>query len=103
MVDVAQLVEPRVVISAVVGSSPIVHPIFRRLRRVFAAIVLGALPATALAASAGSVPTLFVAGDSTASRYDANPKNQQGWGAVIQPLFDEAKLRVVDLARGGRS
>ena len=27
MVDVAQLVEPRVVIPAVVGSSPIVHPI----------------------------------------------------------------------------
>jgi hypothetical protein len=28
MVDVAQLVEPRIVIPAVVGSSPIVHPIF---------------------------------------------------------------------------
>ena len=28
MVDVAQLVEPRVVIPAVVGSSPIVHPTF---------------------------------------------------------------------------
>jgi hypothetical protein len=28
MVDVAQLVEPRVVIPVVVGSSPIVHPIF---------------------------------------------------------------------------
>ena len=32
MVGVAQLVEPRVVISAVVGSSPIVHPISRVLR-----------------------------------------------------------------------
>jgi hypothetical protein len=30
MVDVAQLVEPRIVIPAVVGSSPIVHPIFTR-------------------------------------------------------------------------
>jgi hypothetical protein len=29
MVDVAQLVEPRIVIPAVVGSSPIVHPILR--------------------------------------------------------------------------
>ena len=28
MVDVAQLVEPRVVIPAVVGSSPIVHPTY---------------------------------------------------------------------------
>ena len=53
--------------------------------------------------AATSVPTLFVAGDSTASAYDANPKNQQGWGAVLQPLFDETRLRVVDLARGGRS
>jgi len=44
-----------------------------------------------------------VAGDSTASEYKPNPKNQQGWGAVLQPLFDEEKLTVVDVARGGRS
>ncbi len=31
MVGVAQLVEPRIVIPVVVGSSPIVHPILRRL------------------------------------------------------------------------
>lgn len=48
-------------------------------------------------------PQLFIAGDSTASEYKPNPKNQQGWGAVLQPLFDESKLRVVDVARGGRS
>ena len=29
MVNVAQLVEPRIVIPVVVGSSPIVHPLFR--------------------------------------------------------------------------
>jgi hypothetical protein len=29
MVDVAQLVEPRIVIPAVAGSSPVVHPNFR--------------------------------------------------------------------------
>ena len=29
MVDVAQLVEPRIVIPAVAGSSPVVHPTFR--------------------------------------------------------------------------
>src|SRR5688572_33057298 len=98
MVGVAQLVEPRVVISAVVGSSPIVHPIFRMLG------LLAALSGPAFAApSAESVPQLFVAGDSTASAYKPNPKNQQGWGAVLQPLFDESKLRVVDAARGGRS
>ena len=28
MVDVAQLVEPRIVIPAVAGSSPVVHPTF---------------------------------------------------------------------------
>jgi lysophospholipase L1-like esterase len=55
------------------------------------------------AAAADKVPQLFVAGDSTASEYKPNPKNQQGWGAVLQPLFDESKLRVVDVARGGRS
>ena len=57
-----------------------------------------------LAGAAGAaVPTLFIAGDSTASAYKPGPKNQQGWGAVLQPLFDESKLRVVDVARGGRS
>jgi lysophospholipase L1-like esterase len=50
-----------------------------------------------------AIPQLFVAGDSTSSEYKPNPKNQQGWGAVLQPLFDESKLRVVDVARGGRS
>ncbi|HYJ39200.1 MAG TPA: GDSL-type esterase/lipase family protein [Steroidobacteraceae bacterium] len=44
-----------------------------------------------------------MAGDSTASEYQPNPKDQQGWGAVLQPFFDEKKLRVVDVARGGRS
>jgi lysophospholipase L1-like esterase len=98
MVGVAQLVEPRVVISAVVGSSPIVHPIFRTLG------LLAVLSGPAFAApSVEAIPQLFVAGDSTASEYKPNPKNQQGWGAVLQPLFDESKLRVVNVARGGRS
>ena len=30
MVDVAQLVEPRIVIPVVAGSSPVVHPTFRK-------------------------------------------------------------------------
>jgi hypothetical protein len=34
MVGVAQLVELRVVIPAVVGSSPIVHPIFQGFSRI---------------------------------------------------------------------
>jgi lysophospholipase L1-like esterase len=97
MVGVAQLVEPRVVISAVVGSSPIVHPIFRVLG------LLALVSGSAMAAPGPPVPQLFVAGDSTASEYPSNPKNQQGWGAVLQPMFEESKLRVVNVARGGRS
>ena len=31
MVDVAQLVEPRIVIPAVAGSSPVVHPTFQKV------------------------------------------------------------------------
>ena len=96
MVAVAQLVEPRVVISAVVGSSPIGHPIL--------AVVLLALAGCASTHRPDSViPKLFVAGDSTASSYDPNPKNQQGWGAVLQPFFDARRLEIVDVARGGRS
>jgi lysophospholipase L1-like esterase len=105
MVAVAQLVEPRVVISAVVGSSPIGHPIFQTTRTwvLLTALLLAALPVSHSADAAQSVPHLFIAGDSTASEYKPNPKNQQGWGAVLQPLFDQTKLRVVDVARGGRS
>ena len=65
-------------------------------------IAWAAFVATGVAA-ADQAPQLFIAGDSTASEYKPNPKNQQGWGAVLQPLFDESKLRVVDVARGGRS
>ena len=35
MVDVAQLVEPRIVAPVVVGSIPIVHPIFGSMLLVF--------------------------------------------------------------------
>ena len=49
------------------------------------------------------MPKLFVAGDSTAATYTSSDKNQQGWAAVLQPFFNERKLRVVNAARGGRS
>lgn len=48
--------------------------------------------------SAGDIPTLWVVGDSTA----ANGR-ERGWASHLQPLFDPAKLRVVNRARGGRS
>ena len=111
MVGVAQLVEPRVVISAVVGSSPIVHPIFRRVGltviAAFSFLVLCLL--AGCATPAPKTPAkLFIAGDSTAATYQPKEggntgKIQQGWGAELQAFFDPAKLEVVNAARGGRS
>lgn len=49
------------------------------------------------------MPKLFIAGDSTAAYYASSDKKQQGWAAVLQPFFDDRKLRVVNAARGGRS
>jgi lysophospholipase L1-like esterase len=82
-------------------------PRARRLARA-ASIALACL---VLICGAGSAPAvakdparqLFIAGDSTAATYTSTDKNQQGWGAVLQPFFDLAKLRVVNAARGGRS
>lgn len=48
------------------------------------------------------IPTLFIAGDSTAATYSGtNP--QEGWGEPVAKFFDPARLRVVNAARGGRS
>jgi oligogalacturonide lyase len=47
------------------------------------------------------LPTLFVAGDSTAATVSMD--DQQGWGAGLSAYFDPTKLNVVNLARGGRS
>lgn len=74
-----------------------------RAARLYLSIFLGAFALARDAHAASASPTLFVAGDSTASSYEPKPNRQQGWGAVLQPLFDEKKLRVVDAARGGRS
>ncbi len=52
--------------------------------------------------SPAAVPTLFIAGDSTAANY-SGPNPQQGWAEPFAKLFDPAKLRVVNAARGGRS
>ncbi len=47
------------------------------------------------------LPTLFIAGDSTAARNDGHPV--QGWGVPFASYFDPAKLNVANRARGGRS
>ncbi|ATC65788.1 lysophospholipase [Nibricoccus aquaticus] len=48
-----------------------------------------------------ALPTIFIAGDSTAATVD-HPL-QQGWGAPFAAFFDPAKVNVDNRAKGGRS
>jgi lysophospholipase L1-like esterase len=48
-----------------------------------------------------ALPTLFVAGDSTAAKNNGNPI--QGWAEPFADYFDPAKINVANRARGGRS
>src|SRR5690349_10313922 len=45
-------------------------------------------------------PTLFIVGDSTVKN---GTRGQMGWGDPIAGLFDAARIRVENRARGGRS
>lgn len=47
-----------------------------------------------------SLPTVFIIGDSTVK---TPTDGQQGWGDPIADLFDQARIRVENRARGGRS
>ncbi len=69
-------------------------------RRVFA-FALAAL----LAVGAGPPRpiTVFVAGDSTAAPKRADRRPETGWAEVFQSFFDPDEVRVVNLARNGRS
>jgi len=49
-------------------------------------------------------PTFYIIGDSTVKNGDGTGKNNQmGWGTVITPYFDTAKISVQNHAIGGRS
>jgi lysophospholipase L1-like esterase len=48
-----------------------------------------------------ALPSIFIAGNSTAAR-GAGP-HQQGWGVPFADYFDAARVNVVNRARGGRS
>ncbi len=48
-----------------------------------------------------ALPTLFIAGDSTAARN--NTDIQRGWGAVLVDYFDAGKINLVNYAQGGAS
>ncbi len=47
------------------------------------------------------LPTIFIAGDSTAAR--GRGEIQQGWGVPFADYFDPTKVNVANRARGGRS
>ena len=58
-------------------------------------------PAPIVAPLNAALPTIFVAGDSTAAR--GQGERQQGWGVPLADYFDPAKVNVANRARGGRS
>jgi lysophospholipase L1-like esterase len=62
---------------------------------------LSSNPAAQLSALNPELPTLFIAGDSTAARSNGNP--HQGWAVPFADYFDPAKVNVANHARGGRS
>lgn len=66
--------------------------------RVFALAILASV--TAFAAINPALPSIFIAGDSTAA--DGTP-DAIGWGRPFPQFFDPAKINVVNEARGGRS
>jgi lysophospholipase L1-like esterase len=70
-----------------------------RWGRLFGLPAIAALCAT-LAFAESSVPSLFIAGDSTAA--DGTPE-AIGWGRPFPRFFDPARINVVNRARGGRS
>ncbi len=57
-----------------------------------------AMPKSPDGESDNNIPTLFIAGDSTASNGAEN-----GWGSHLANFFDSDQLTVVNRARGGRS
>jgi lysophospholipase L1-like esterase len=58
-------------------------------------------PAAQAAALNPALPTIFIAGDSTAAR--GKGEIQQGWGVPFADYFDPAKVNIANHARGGRS
>lgn len=62
---------------------------------------LAANPAAAVGAPDPALPTVFIAGDSTAAKNNGNPI--QGWGVPFADYFDLTKVNLANHARGGRS
>jgi lysophospholipase L1-like esterase len=62
---------------------------------------LGAQPAPVFAKLDPALPTIFIAGDSTAAKDKGAPI--QGWGVPFADYFDPAKVNIANRARAGRS
>ena len=58
------------------------------------------IPASGILAIPG-VPTIFIAGDSTAAKNNGKP--HQGWGEPFAKFWDPSQARIENRARGGRS
>jgi len=58
-------------------------------------------PAATITALNPALPTIFIAGDSTAAKNNGAPI--QGWGVPFADYFDATKVNVANRARGGRS
>jgi lysophospholipase L1-like esterase len=65
------------------------------------ALLAGLAFAQLAAAVDAALPTLFVAGDSTAAKSPV--LHQEGWAEPLTQYFEASKLNVVNLALGGRS
>ncbi|XEC94553.1 GDSL-type esterase/lipase family protein [Paenibacillus tarimensis] len=51
----------------------------------------------------GTLPTIFILGDSTVKSYIFNETPMSGWGQVIDPMFNLRKVNVINYSMGGRS
>jgi rhamnogalacturonan acetylesterase len=80
---------------------------FHHLALLVPLLLLAILPASSQAQatappapSSASKPTLYIVGDSTVKN---GTRGQMGWGDPIAKLFDPARIKVDNRARGGRS
>jgi lysophospholipase L1-like esterase len=85
------------------GASAIYDSTFHEITK-FSPLNLQKAQAEQKAVTAPGVVRVFVAGDSTASNYDAEVFPRMGWGQAFDRQFKEGgKVRVIDVAQSGRS
>lgn len=88
-------------ISLLSGPAENAHPTINLQMR--ARLLLLPLALCCLLGLAPDPITVFLAGDSTMAQKLASRRPETGWGEALQQYFDIDRLRVVNLARNGRS